>query len=145
MQSLLDFINARLDDWQRFAAAVREDERRWEYTGESVTTEWARGGSNYVACGPWDGDVREEYARHIVAHDPAKVLGRVDLLRQFMNIHSTEGGACAVCWFEVLDEDREGNRFVAMSGRETWPCPTVRILGALWSDHPDYDRSWASA
>lgn len=23
-----------------------------------------------------------------------------------------------------------------------WPCPTLRHLAAVWSDHPDYDGSW---
>jgi hypothetical protein len=23
-----------------------------------------------------------------------------------------------------------------------WPCLTVRILAAVYSDHPDYDESW---
>jgi hypothetical protein len=23
-----------------------------------------------------------------------------------------------------------------------WPCPTVRILAAIWSDHPEFDQEW---
>jgi len=26
--------------------------------------------------------------------------------------------------------------------QEEWPCPTVRALAAVWSDHPDYDPAW---
>ena len=23
-----------------------------------------------------------------------------------------------------------------------WPCATVRIVAAIWDDHPDYDQDW---
>lgn len=25
----------------------------------------------------------------------------------------------------------------------TWPCRTLRLLAAVWNDHPDYRQEWA--
>lgn len=27
---------------------------------------------------------------------------------------------------------------------EEWPCPTIRHLAAVYSDHPDYRQEWAA-
>lgn len=26
--------------------------------------------------------------------------------------------------------------------QKSWPCPTILLLAAIWSDHPDYDAAW---
>jgi hypothetical protein len=38
---------------------------------------------------------------------------------------------CAEC---TADED--------LYKAQIWPCPTVRHLVAVYSDHPDYDEAW---
>ena len=36
-----------------------------------------------------------------------------------------------------------GSRFDIMGYCVPWPCPTLRALAAVYSDHPDYDPGWA--
>jgi hypothetical protein len=26
---------------------------------------------------------------------------------------------------------------------EDWPCPTIRAIGSVYADHPDYRQEWA--
>lgn len=62
------------------------------------------------------------------AHDPARVLREVAAKRAIMAEHLRVGGSCRMCieW-----------------PPEPWPCRTVRLLAATWSDHPDYRAGWA--
>lgn len=56
--------------------------------------------------------------------------------RAVLAIHSDRDGDCARCsdyaWFAVLDGGE----------REEFPCPTLKALAAVYSDHPDYLQEW---
>lgn len=74
-------------------------------------------------------------AFHIASNDPARVLREVAAVRALASGHvhiahaiPGEPGACA-----CLDE---------MDQRNAWPCPTMRALASIDSDHPDHDPSW---
>ena len=59
---------------------------------------------------------------------PARVLREVDAKRKILALHEPNdvtgpGRACRWCG-------------------HLWPCDEVRILVAVWSDHPDYDPAW---
>jgi hypothetical protein len=47
-----------------------------------------------------------------------------------MNERHQGGLHCAVCEYDVIS-------------RGWHPCPTLRFLGAIYSDHPDYQQEWA--
>jgi len=52
--------------------------------------------------------------------------------RAILAEHAYDKAACRVCW-EVTDTS---------SMRARFPCPTIRALAAVYSDHPDYRQEW---
>ena len=69
-------------------------------------------------------------AVHIARHDPARVLRQCAALRLILTEHDrTPGGHCSVC--REFDYRRDYDAVA-------WPCPTVRAVASVWSDHPDY-------
>lgn len=61
-------------------------------------------------------------------------------LRNIMSVHHRSAGQeryCEACIGEWHDED--GNR-----GHAEYPCETVRIIGGMWADHPDYRTAFPS-
>jgi hypothetical protein len=75
---------------------------------------------------------------HIVRHDPVRVLREVEAKRAILALHEPllssygEPSVCRSCW----PQPWIGTHPLA-------PCPTMRNLAAVYSDHPDYDPSWA--
>ena len=79
---------------------------------------------------------RSDFAPHIARHDPDRVLRQVEKLRRVveehlpdMELHHHTPQDCPICYY-------------AGTAREAFPCPTIRALAAIWSDHPDYDPDW---
>lgn len=29
--------------------------------------------------------------------------------------------------------------------KESWPCPTIRVLASVYASHPDYDEAWRAS
>ena len=80
--------------------------------------------------------------RHIARHDPARILREVAFKRAIMAEHypgttwdRDAPGGLKICAGEGGDGDTW-----QMATR--WPCPQVRQLAAIYSDHPDYDPEW---
>jgi hypothetical protein len=78
-------------------------------------------------------------AEHIAAHDPDRVLRRVEADRQIVALHHPleyrglgDPPGCAVCSWRDDQDELHGD----------WPCPTLRLLGAVDDDHPDYQLEW---
>jgi Family of unknown function (DUF6221) len=73
---------------------------------------------------------------------PARVLREVEAKRAILDRHmphetAFKGLACNWCSDDVDDRPQ--------LAKVRWPCPDVRDLAAIWSDHPDYDPAWAPA
>ena len=136
--SIVDFINARLSDDERTANSAGGGSWRWQ-TGPAE-----RDGivDHEGVLRLWDGDdgaggidcLGDENV-HIVRHDPDRVLREVASKRAIIGEHSDDEGQCARC----LDSDG-----ITYLGAYTapWPCPTLRALAAVYSDHPDYRPDW---
>ena len=60
----------------------------------------------------------------------ARVLREVAAKRAILYIHDADP-KCAVCHDGGWDWEPED-----------WPCPTIRALAAVYSDHPDYLQEW---
>lgn len=69
--------------------------------------------------------------------DKTRVRRECAAKRAIMAIHSDRDGDCARCsdyaWFAILDGGEH----------EEFPCPTIRHLAAVYSDHQDYQPEWA--
>jgi len=71
---------------------------------------------------------------------PARVLREVDAKRKIVAEHAMEPGMLPPSCVRCCDTNtaQYPQRWDAL----TWPCPTVRALAAVWSDHKDYDLAW---
>jgi hypothetical protein len=88
---------------------------------------------------PGSEEVVPPVAGHIARHDPARVLRRVDADRRIVALHHPleyrgpgDPPGCAVCSWRDDQDQLHGD----------WPCPTLRLLGAVDDDHPDYQPEW---
>ena len=123
---LIAFLNARLDEDEAAAKAVRQP-RNWHQGDESDP--WASWDRDMIYMWPpefhtpiesdkhWRGLQADDdhLAAHIARHDPARVLREVAAKRAILDA--------------VGYDDRED-----VAGH----------LAAVWSDHPDYRQEWAS-
>jgi len=157
--TLTDFILARIADDE---AAVYA----WDSDGAAqVASMWTGPEPGYatVASGRpasgWFADGREvEDARHVeVLYNPARVLAECEAKRQIVELHkswpvlvktppkfSADTGdptsltmrmSQQVMW---ATEQEYRERF----GSEPPTAPMLRVLAAVYADHPDYDESW---
>ena len=71
--------------------------------------------------------------KHIVRHDPARVLAECEAKRRIVELHreNVHGDNCKLCGYG--DDRSEG---------DSWPCTSLRLLALPHADHPDYNQSW---
>lgn len=140
---LAAFLNARLDEDEAAAVAAAEADRRyggrpnWSAFGNIVIDagdpDWAA-----VDLSPCFEDA--SVGAHIVRHDPARVLREVEAKRHILIEHETRNRGeghdgrprCHVC---TAIANGQARRFAA-------PCPTLRMVASIYSDHPDYREDW---
>jgi hypothetical protein len=85
----------------------------------------------------WGDDMGE----HIARHDPARVLRDVEAKRAILADHAPYNCGeppvqrCTRC----ASNDAYPSGVAIM---EVFPCNTVRLLVATWSDHPEYQEGW---
>lgn len=60
---------------------------------------------------------------------------RTAALQAVLDEHQPESGICGTCRHFDFRYDYDPVR---------WPCPTVRAVASIWSDHPDYRAEWAA-
>ena len=112
---LIAFIAARLDDDE--AAALAAAGQYWEYRDSWV---WA---SSFEVADVFGIPDTDETGTHIARHDPARVLREVAVKRAML--------AELTRWpFDYRHDCDDPTRLFA------------RLLGAAWSDHPDYRQEW---
>ncbi len=132
MSDLIDFLTARYDDEERTAkAAMFSPESRREFGGEGSLSETRTGGNGYFATGPWGGGIDDEYAEHIVAWQPARVLAEVGVKRQIVRAHR-----------RVRTSDRDSpERLCGMCGGG-YPCTTLKLMALPYSGDDGYEEVW---
>ena len=130
--SIIEFLNARLDEDEAYARTAFADHNEAE-------PGWSEPWSGGVQVGPHE-DVILTFdsgvSRHMVRHDPARVLREITAKRALLRAHPFEPYA---------DEPSEGFCAECQRGGSAgvWPCPTVRIMSAVYADHPGYRQEWA--
>lgn len=110
----------------------------WYYSephGETVRSE----DNDYVACGPWDGDVDEDFARHMVANDPRATLAECEahtaLLDRHHLVYDEEHGLfCNGCGYNAIERPRTKGSLNH--------CPTVRAVALAYQHNPGYREEW---
>jgi hypothetical protein len=136
-----------VDDFvSRLLAAIEETEQLAKACGEpglygswyyAVGGETVRSaGNDHVACGPWNGPVEADYARHIVRHDPEAVLRRCAADRRTVERHMPR---------VAVQGPYEGELICGCSdGADEWhatrfPCEDVRDRADAYglSDHQE--------
>lgn len=151
MDDLVAFIRARLDEDEASARAATAGPWRNAPTARHHLTASGRS-EEAVFAAPRDtgalvvattGEARERRnlvnAEHITRHDPARVLREVEAKRQLLALH-------------VLAEQDDGDSFTtemcwacdlrSQSQEPFYPCQTLRLLAAVYADHPSYREEW---
>ncbi len=59
----------------------------------------------------------------------------VAALRAVVALHANQDDGCPACVTTV-------DLCVGDYELETWPCPHLRHIAAIWADHPDYREEW---
>lgn len=143
MSELADFITARLEDDEAAAMALGPVEGRWvivtsEHGDEALLASETRGHAYLSLPLPM-----LDFLRHIIRHDPARVLREVTAKRARLAYY--------------LDAQAKLDHIIAHPGEMSpgdqgmWLGKTAaarmacRHDATAWSDHPDYRAEWAPA
>lgn len=120
--TLTEFLLARLDEDEEAAQAAPM--REWEQGGEF----WHRGNPDPTPL-----------MRHVLAHDPARVLAEVAAKRALVAEHTAPPP-----WEKQCPRCGDVENQVAYEGPEPYPapCPTLRLLALPHAGHPDYRQEW---
>jgi hypothetical protein len=124
---LTAFLRARLD----------EDEAEAKATADADAEFWA--------------DVKGD-GTHFGLHDPARVLREVAAGRAILGLHHptqphpefgfTYPGAAKFCGYDGPGDNWQAEHEPDHFPDALWPCWTVRLLAAVYSDHPGYRPEW---
>jgi hypothetical protein len=125
---LIAFLRARLDEDEAAAQKAASGDGRfggrahWSALGHGIVTDVADPDWGVVDLGPYIDD--DALAEHIARHDPARALRDVEAKRAMI--------AELTRWpFDYRPEADDATRLF------------VRLLGSVYSDHPDYLPEWA--
>jgi hypothetical protein len=171
---LIEFVNARLDEWQWWAVeASRKNQagctptgEHWQWfhpdTDEILTIDpivdeyvGGRGSADLRSVEeyptssslrplprfvvPYAEEVDSTVAGHIVRHDPATVVRQVKAMRGVLNNAAIARGVVdSHKRYPTSEETRSADERVL----RIW-TGAVAMLATTWSEHPDYDPSWA--
>lgn len=127
--ALAAFLAARLDEDEEIARRAAREGGTWEQEDPERFPGTIMSLGGHVTYD--EGAPDENQGPHIARHDPARVLREVAADRVILGEHqeAESGGYCELCYYGY--------------GGGNWPCPTVRALLTVYSDHPDYDPKWA--
>jgi hypothetical protein len=76
-------------------------------------------------------------ARHIARHNPARILAECAAKLRIVEEHRPFRLAETVCQ-RCEERGQIGYEDMVVE----WPCPTVRALASIWSDHSDFREEW---
>jgi hypothetical protein len=140
--TVTDFVLARIAEDE--AAASVASPAPWHAQGAAEVMlptpwklrPWRR--NALAECNNLSLDENRANAAHIARHDPARVLAQCAAMRKVVEDHRPFRLAQTVC-----QTCEEKPRIGYEAGSDGWPCPTIRALASIWSDHPQFDPAWA--
>jgi hypothetical protein len=149
MTDITAFLVARLDEDATMAHAASafyddadENGVSWDgHEGES------QNGSMHFWPAPHLGVIYDVASgRHINRHDPARVLSEVAAKRALLAEHVQVRHAPVVEWSSPMYGctvcDAGCQCYPGVNGSGTEGCNTVRIMAAVYAEHPDYKEEW---
>lgn len=152
MTEIYEFLTARYDEVEAAAnAAVEVDPAPWvaDVVDEGDTGARSEHGFGVVVAADgsplWDDEgsrtlmMTAPTARHVAAHDPARVLADISARRKRLDMHRPNTHwepRCMVCL-----SDRAG-RLSDDWTPDAWPCKTILLDAASYTEHPDYQQKW---
>jgi hypothetical protein len=138
--SIVDFLNARLTEDERLAREASQG------IGDG---QWGTGLERQVRSARLALVAETAVPHHIARHDPARVLREVTAKRAIAREHGPSGKHTTVWeWSELghwcpecaAEPCRQLNNCPICGGDDG--CRTVRLLAAIYGDHPDYREEW---
>ncbi|MFB4285689.1 DUF6221 family protein [Nonomuraea sp. MTCD27] len=118
MDDLIAFLRARLNEDEQEALAASPGP--WKANAEQH--EVLAVDDIEVATGfALNGEQLRATVRHIVRHDPARVLREVEAKRRMLQAHIG---------------------YYGLGMDEYWPIPTLTLLALPYANHPDYREEW---
>lgn len=84
-----------------------------------------------------------QYADSFVTRTVANIKAECEAKRRIVERHTVRkvSPSCSECGgYTATSDDVRG--IVHHGYAVPWPCPTLRILGVVYSDHPDYRDEW---
>lgn len=76
MNEMIAWMRGVIEGDLERAKAIPDDFRQWRIDSEGDVRPAA--GNAYVAVGPWGGGIEDEYAEHIITHDPRDTIARCE-------------------------------------------------------------------
>lgn len=150
-----EFIAARLGEYEATARAAAEaDPAPW--TAETTDELGSSRGTRYrddhgfgvvIAADDvplWDTEgssalcMTAPTARHVAAHDPARVLADVAAKRQILDAYDRTVARFGDVLNSPADTDTDASAFSARAHMHL----TLRLLAAIDEDHPDFNPAW---
>lgn len=162
LMDIESFIHARLDEDAHASEGIREGgfehptwhsrptrSGRWMeiYAKERLIGEPPEAEVSHGAVIGFASRDRNEDT-HITRYDPARMMRTIEAKRQLLSHHKSirpldvsdkTQGTCATCADWDHEQRYEGHSWIPGL---PWPCPTVRLLAAEWSYHPNYYPGW---
>lgn len=126
MASIVEFLEARMAEDEEVArASITRGEGKWSVRGDHDLDECVVEGADFKIYD--EGGHDADQARHIAAHDPARVLAECAAKRAII---------------------KECSSVLRSGGWEYSDAPdlaelVVGCLAAVYKDHPDYHQEWA--
>ena len=120
--NIAEFLEARIAEDEADARGAYYDGQRW-YSEEEFVGRYPD--CCDCGCEVMMGANRKIEAAHIARWQPSRTLAECAAKRAIVGDHIEAGPVCMPC-------ERE------------WPCPTLRHLAAVYSDHPDYQQGWVA-
>ena len=149
MSDIAAFLNARIDDDQRAAErmAHQDPDGLASYLACPATRSEPLGdlpfGEENCDCGMPQRRaraLREVAAKRAIlaAHRPARFTD--------VSLGIRDATVCLIChaYLDEPDDWPEDREWLYPLVQQAWPCPTVRALAGIHSDHAEFDPSWST-
>lgn len=148
--TIADFLLARVEEIDQ--QAQKATQGRWKMWAMEVRAD-PHGTSNLdtslpVARTSHEAGLRTFNAQHIAYWDPQRVLAWCDAVRKIVELHKPDQNPNDQ-WYGDDARCRECGGYTLVAGhgerahRAMWPCPTISLFAAMFSDHPEYRSEWA--